>query len=112
MIGEEGELVVYRSEDGRTHVQLRAVEGTIWLTQAQIAELYDTSVSNIAHIMRRVLDDGEVTQATIDSELMVASHHDITSYGSQRARPRRPRQIRGGGPVVWIPDGCGSSAVM
>lgn len=68
MIGEEGELVVYRSADGRTHVQLRAVEGTIWLTQAQIAELYGTSVSNIAHIMRRVLDDGEVTQATIDSE--------------------------------------------
>lgn len=71
MIGEEGELVVYRSDDGRTHVQLRAVEGTVWLTQAQIAELYDTSVSNIAHIMRRVLDDGEVTPATIDSESKV-----------------------------------------
>jgi len=71
VIGEEGELVVYRSEDGRTHVQLRAVEGTVWLTQAQIAELYDTSVSNIAHIMRRILDDGEVTQATIDSESKV-----------------------------------------
>jgi hypothetical protein len=68
VIGEGGELIVYRSEDGRTHVQLRAVEGTVWLTQAQMAALYDTSVSNIAHIMRRVLDDGEVTQATIDSE--------------------------------------------
>ena len=71
MIGEGGELVVYRSEDGRTQVQLRAVEGTVWLTQAQIAELYGTSVSNIAHIMRRVLDDGEVTPATIDSESKV-----------------------------------------
>lgn len=71
MIGEEGELVVYRSEDGRTHVQLRAVEGTVWLTQAQIAQLYDTSVSNIAHIMRRVLHEGEVSQATVDSESKV-----------------------------------------
>lgn len=71
MIGEEGELVVYRSEDGRTHVQLRAVEGTVWLTQAQIAELYDTSVPNIVQIMRRILDDGEVTAATINSELRV-----------------------------------------
>ena len=71
MIREGGELVVYRSEDGRTRVQLRAVEGTVWLTQAQIAELYDTSVSNIAHIMRRVLGDGEVTPATIDSESKV-----------------------------------------
>ena len=71
MIGEEGELVVYRSEDGRTHVQLRAVEGTIWLTQAQMAELYDTSVPNIVQIIRRILEDGEVTEATTNSELRV-----------------------------------------
>ena len=71
MIGEGGELVVYRSGDGQTHVQLRAVGGTVWLTQAQIAELYGTSVSNVAHIMRRVLADGEVTPATIDSESKV-----------------------------------------
>lgn len=66
-----GELVVYRSDDGRTQVQLRAVRGTVWLTQAEIADLYATSVSNVAHIMRRILDDGEVTQATIDSASMV-----------------------------------------
>jgi hypothetical protein len=66
-----GELVVYRSNDGRTQVQLRAVQGTAWLTQAQMAELYSTSVPNIVQIIRRVLDDGEVTEATTNSELMV-----------------------------------------
>ena len=66
-----GELVVYRSEDGRTQVQLRAVQGTVWLTQAQLAELYSTSVQNIGQIIRRILDDGEVTQATINSEFVV-----------------------------------------
>ena len=71
MIGEGGELVVYRSEDGSTRVQLRAVEGTVWLTQAQMAELYRTSLQNIGQIIRRILDDGEVAQATINSELMV-----------------------------------------
>lgn len=55
-----GEVIVYRSPDGKSLVQLRAVAGTVWLTQAQIAELYDTSVSNVAHIVRRILDDGEV----------------------------------------------------
>lgn len=64
-------MIVYRSPDGQSLVQLRAVAGTVWLTQAQIAELYDTSVSNIAHIIRRILDDGEVSQATIDSESRV-----------------------------------------
>lgn len=80
MIEPGGELVVYRTEDGLAQVQLRAVQGTVWLTQAQIAELYDTSVSNVAHIMRRILDDGEVIQATIDSESIV--------------RTEGPRQVR------------------
>ena len=66
-----GELVVYRSDDGRTQVQLRAVQGTVWLTQAQMADLYATSVQNIGQIIRRILDDGEVTQATINSEFIV-----------------------------------------
>lgn len=66
-----GEVIVYRSPDGGTRVQLRAVQGTVWLTQAQIAELYGTSVQNIDQIVRRILDDGEVSAATINSELMV-----------------------------------------
>ena len=66
-----GEMIVYRSPDGGTRVQLRAVQGTVWLTQAQIAELYGTSVQNIDQIVRRVLDDQEVSTATINSELKV-----------------------------------------
>ncbi|MCA1604406.1 MAG: hypothetical protein LC775_02750 [Acidobacteria bacterium] len=47
-----GEVIVYRSPDGQALVQLWAVGGTVWLTQAQLAELYDTSVSNIAQTIR------------------------------------------------------------
>ena len=66
-----GEVILYRSDDGRATVQLHAVEGTVWLTQAQMADLYDTSVPNIAQIIRRILADGEVSEATINSELTV-----------------------------------------
>jgi hypothetical protein len=66
-----GEVILYRSDDGQALVQLRAVGGTVWLTQAQIAELYDTSVPNIVQIIRRVLADGEVDPATTNSELRV-----------------------------------------
>jgi hypothetical protein len=64
-------LVVYRSPDGQSLVQLRAVAGTVWLAQAQIAALYDTSVPNIVQLIRRILEDGEVSTATINSELRV-----------------------------------------
>jgi hypothetical protein len=66
-----GEVILYRSDDGQALVQLRAVRGTVWLTQAHMAELYDTSVPNIAQIIRRVLADGEVDQSTTNSELRV-----------------------------------------
>ncbi len=66
-----GEIIVYRRGDGRSEVQLRAVGGTVWLTQAQIAQLYGSSKQNIQQIIRRVLDDGEVTEATVNSELIV-----------------------------------------
>lgn len=65
-----GEVILYRGDEGPV-VQLRSVRGTVWLSQAQLAELYDTSIPNIAQIIRRVLADGEASEATINSELMV-----------------------------------------
>lgn len=66
-----GEVILYRSDDGRSSVQLRAVGGTVWLTQAQLAELYDTSTQNVQQTIARVRADGEVPEATINSELIV-----------------------------------------
>ena len=65
-----GEVILYNADDG-AQMQLRASEGTVWLTQAEMAELYGTSIPNVAQIIGRVLKDGEVTEATIHSELTV-----------------------------------------
>ena len=65
-----GEIILYQADDG-SRVRLRASGGTVWLTQAEMAGLYGTSVPNIAQIVRRVLADDEVTSETVNSELMV-----------------------------------------
>ena len=39
-LGDRGENILYRSDDGATEIQLRAIERRIWLSQAQIAELF------------------------------------------------------------------------
>jgi len=65
-----GEMIVYRRPDGAA-VQLRTGGRTVWLPQREIADLDATSVSNVAHIMRRILEDGEVGESTIDSESIV-----------------------------------------
>lgn len=69
-----GELVLYRTEDGRTRVQCRFAEGTIWLTQIQIAELFQTSVPNINLHLKAIYAERELTESgTIKSYLIVRS---------------------------------------
>lgn len=68
----DGDIILYESDDG-AHVQLRAADGTVWLTQVQIAELYGATVPNVMQTIKRILADGEVTEATINSELIVRS---------------------------------------
>ncbi|MDO5684357.1 MAG: RhuM family protein [Propionibacteriaceae bacterium] len=67
------EIIVYRHAEGSPAVQLRAREQTVWLTLAEMAELYATSSQNIGQIVRRVLADGEVAESTTNSEFVVRS---------------------------------------
>lgn len=65
-----GEIILYSAPDG-AQVQLRTVDGTVWLSQAQLAELYDTSKQNVQQIVARILSDGEQGEVTVNSELTV-----------------------------------------
>ncbi|WP_353254418.1 virulence RhuM family protein [Salinisphaera sp. PC39] len=67
-----GELVLYRTEDGRTEVHLRVDGDTAWLTQAEMAELFHTSVPNINRHIKNILEEKELSaQATIKDDLIV-----------------------------------------
>lgn len=67
-----GDLVLYRTEDGRTRIECRFEEGTIWLSQVQLAELFQTSVPNINTHLKAIYAEGEVdAAATIKSYLTV-----------------------------------------
>lgn len=57
---EKGELILYTSEDGLVRIQLRAIDGTVWLTQAEIARLFDTTKQNVGQHVRRIFADGEL----------------------------------------------------
>lgn len=60
-----GEVVLYRNEQGTLVVELVQRDGQVWLTQAQIAELYQTSRSVISKHLKNLYDEGEIVmQAT------------------------------------------------
>ncbi|MFA5509208.1 MAG: virulence RhuM family protein [Vulcanimicrobiota bacterium] len=65
-------LVLYTSEDGRTRLNLRVDGHTVWLTQLELAELFQTSKNNISIHTKNIFADGELTrEATVKESLTV-----------------------------------------
>jgi hypothetical protein len=62
----QGEILLYQTEDGRTRVECRFQDETIWLSQALIAELYQKDVRTINEHLKGIYGDGELApEATI-----------------------------------------------
>jgi len=67
-----GELILYATEDGQARFSLRAEGGTVWLTQLELADLFQSSVPNINIHIRNLLAEGELTAgATVKEYLIV-----------------------------------------
>ena len=72
VIPSTGEFILYQAEDGRTRIQCRFADETIWLTQAQIAELFQTTPQNVTLHLKAILAEGELDEgATCKDYLQV-----------------------------------------
>ena len=54
------ELILYTTEDGRSQIKLLAVLGTVWLTQLEMAELFQTTKQNIAKHLKAIFAEREL----------------------------------------------------
>jgi len=69
-----GEFLLYQTEDGRTRIQCRLEAGTIWLTQAQMAELFQTTPQNVTLHLKAIFAEEELPEtATCKDYLQVRS---------------------------------------
>jgi hypothetical protein len=76
-----GELILYTTEDGRSQIQLRAADQTVWLTQLEMAELFDASKQNISLHLKNLFEDGE-----LDAEATVKESLTVQVEGSREVR--------------------------
>jgi len=60
---QKGEILIYKSESGDTKIDVYLEDGTVWLSQALIAELYQTTPQNIIMHTRNIYKDGELDEA-------------------------------------------------
>jgi hypothetical protein len=73
-VTDEGssELVLYQTEDGITRIHIRLHEGTVWLTQRQLADLYQVAVAAISQHIRNIFEEAELSpEATVKQFLTV-----------------------------------------
>jgi hypothetical protein len=59
----QSSLILYQTEDGRTRIQCRFEDETVWLTQAQMAELFQTTPQNVTLHLKAIFADGELDMA-------------------------------------------------
>ena len=71
-MSESGELIIYQAEDGHTRVTCRVAEGTLWLNQAEIASLFETTTQNITTHISSIYEESEQPeQATCKDYLQI-----------------------------------------
>ena len=65
-------IIIYNTEDGKAKINLRLEDGTVWLNQLQIAELFQTTKQNISKHIKAILEDGELSEdSTVNYQLTV-----------------------------------------
>lgn len=101
-VAPSSELILYRTEDAHTRIEVRLEGGTVWLTQAQMADLFQTTPQNITIHLRGIYADGELqTETTCKDYLQIRpeggrsverrlKHYNldailVVGYGSQSA---------------------------
>ena len=71
-------IVIYQSEDGKVHLDVVYNEETMWLTQQQLCELYQTSKSNVSEHIKHIFEDGE-----LDKDSVVRKFRTTATDGKQ-----------------------------
>lgn len=60
-----GEIIIYQTDDGSTHIDVKMEDETIWLTQAQLVQLYQTSKSNVSEHIKHIFEEGELEENAV-----------------------------------------------
>ena len=83
---EDNKVIIYTANDGRTKIDVKLEEETLWLTQAQMCELYQTSKSNVSEHIKHIFEDGELNEDSVvrkfrttatDGKEYLVSHYNL-----------------------------------
>lgn len=101
----ENNIIIYNTADGKASVSLLAKDGTAWMSQAQIAELFATSIPNISMHISNIFEEGELVQNSVVKDYLTTAadgkNYSVAHYSLEmilaigfRVRSKRGTQFR------------------
>ncbi|WP_440210434.1 virulence RhuM family protein [Actinobacillus pleuropneumoniae] len=97
------DLIIYNTEDGKSKVSLFVAENEVWITQNQLAELFDTSVRNISEHIKNIFNDNELDDASVMKDFFITAtdgknysvkHYALAMILAIGFRVRSPRGVQ------------------
>ncbi len=83
---ELGQMVIFNTEDGEVHVQVDAVNETIWLNQKAIAELFGVTVPNISYHFKKIFADEELDPNTVIKEILITAQSGARGLSEEKVK--------------------------
>jgi hypothetical protein len=105
MQNNQQNIIIYNTADGKASVSLYTKEGTIWMNQRQLAELFDTSIPNISIHISNILKEKELPSNSVIKDYLTTAQdgkeYNVTFYALDmilaigfRVRSKRGTQFR------------------
>lgn len=80
----QGEIVIYQTDDGLTHLDVKISNETVWLTQQQMAELFQSSKANVSEHIKNIFSEGELQEEAVVRKFRITAtdgkKYDVMHY--------------------------------
>lgn len=83
-IENQGEIIIYQTDEGKTKIDVRFIDETVWLTQAQLVELFHSSKANISEHIKHIFEEGELDEISVVRKFRTTAtdgkNYNVTHY--------------------------------
>ena len=80
----DNKIIIYQSDDGKTQLDVKLENETVWLTQAQMAELFQKDRTVIGRHIRNIFKEGELDEKVVSAKIAHTTQHGAIEGKSQR----------------------------
>lgn len=77
---ENNQIIIYQSEDGDTRIDVKFTGDTVWLSQQQLCELYNTSKANVNEHIKHIFEDYELDEDSVARKFRTTARYTGRLY--------------------------------